>query len=73
MLALWKLTDPELDREACIIVHTLQIRAEGVVSEEGRPNLMDGSECNDGENHSGDYLDNEVVGKSWPVPAVLFI
>ena len=73
MLALRKPTDPEMDQGARITVHALRIRAEGVVSEEWRPNWMDGSDCDDGDQHSEAYLGNEIEDKPRPVPAVIFI
>ena len=73
VLALRKLTDPETDQEARITVHTLQIRAEGIVSEERRPNWMEGSDCDDTNQHSEAYLGNEIEVKPRPVPPVIFI
>jgi hypothetical protein len=73
VLALQKLTDPETDQEACITVHALQIRAETIVSEEWRPNWMEGSDCDDGDQHSEAYLGNQIEGKPRPVSAVIFI
>ena len=71
--ALRKLTDPETDQEAQLTVHTLQIRAEGTVSEERRQNWMEGSDCDDGDQRSEAYLGKKIEGKPRPVPAVLFI
>ena len=73
VLALRKLTDPETDQEAHITVHTLQIRAEDIISEEWRPNWMEGSDCDDGDQHSEAYLGDEINPKPRPVPAVIFI
>lgn len=61
MLALRKLTDPEMDQKARITVHALRIRAEGVASEEWRPNRMDGSDCDDGDQHSGSYASGKRI------------
>ena len=73
VLTLRKPTDPEMDQEAHITVHALQIRAEDIASEERRPNWMDGSDCDDANQHSEAYLDNKIEGKPKPVPPVLFI
>ncbi len=73
VLALRKPTDPEMDQEAPITVHTLRIRAEGIVSKERRPNWMEGSDCDDSDQSSGAYLGNEIEGKPRPVPAVIVI
>jgi len=70
--ALRKLTDPETD-QARITVRPLQIRAEGIVSEERRPNWMEGSDCDDEDQRSEAYLGNKIEGKPRPVPAVIFI
>jgi len=63
VLALRKLTDPEMDQEAGTTVHVLRIHAEGVVSEERRPNWMEGSDCDDGDQHSGDYASSKRIDR----------
>ena len=73
MLALRKPTDPEMDQGASITVYALRIRAEIVVSKEWRPNWVDGSDCDDGDQHSEAYLGNEIEDKPRPVSAVIFI
>ena len=73
MSAFGKLTDPELDQEAQIAVHTLQIGAEGMLLEWGRPDWMEGSDCDDGDQLSEAYLGNKIEGKPRPVPSVFFI
>ena len=73
VLTLRKPTDPEMDQENRITVHALRIRAEGVVSEEWRPNWMDGSDCDDGDQHSEAYLGNEIEGEPRPVPTIIFL
>jgi hypothetical protein len=68
-----KLTDPETDQEAQIAVHTLQIRAEGIVSEDRKQNWMEGSDCDDGDQRSETYLGKKIEGKPRSIPAVLFV
>lgn len=74
VLALRKLTDPEMDQGARITVHALRIRAEGVASKEWRPNWMDGSDCDDGDQHSGDYASGKRIDRKLrsihPVPLI---
>ena len=73
VLALRKPTDPEMDQEARITVHALQIRAEGIALEKWRPNWMEGSDCDDADQHSEAYLGNEIEGKPSPVPTLIFL
>ncbi len=77
MLVLQKLIDPEMDQEARKTVHALRTCAEDVVMEERRPNWMEGSDCDDGSQHSEAHLGararNQTQGKPNPVPLVIFI
>jgi hypothetical protein len=74
VLPLRKLTDPEVDQEDSITVYTLRIRAEGVISEEWRPNQMEGSDSDDEDQHSGDYASSKRINsKFMAIPPVPFI
>jgi len=63
-----------MDQENRVTVYALRIRAEGVVSEEWRPNWMEGSDCDDGDQHSGDCASGKRIdGKLRSIPTVPFI
>jgi hypothetical protein len=51
----------------------LHILAKGMISKTGRLSWMDGSDCDDEDQHSRDHASNEAESEPRPVPFIIFI
>jgi hypothetical protein len=73
VLALQRTADPEMDQELYIPGRTLHMLAKSMKSKTGRPSWMDGSDCDDADQHSRKHFGYEAESQLGPVITILFI
>ena len=74
VLALQRTTDPTMDQELFATRFGLNMLVEGMIFEMGRLSSMDGSDCDDEDQHSGDYASGKRINhKLRPIPTVSLI
>ena len=65
--------DPEMGQMVCVLGCALRVAASGVLIGYGRMSWMEGSDCDDEDQHSWGFVCCEVEGQLGSVPVVVFV
>jgi hypothetical protein len=73
VLTIWRTTDPEMDQELYTPACMLQINAKSIILKNGRLTWMDGSDSDDGDQHSWSSIQNKAESQPLPVNSIFII